>query len=113
MSTFAFLDEDGTVSTILSFDSDDIDKKWVSENYDISTNNLIEFETQNGVPKFKKDNLLKYNGTEFYYEQIPLPELTETELIQAEILLNQADILAKQNEQDEVLAAILLNQMEV
>lgn len=40
-------------------------------------------------------------------------EPTETELIQAEILLNQADIIAKQNEQDEVLAEILLNQMGV
>ncbi len=34
------------------------------------------------------------------------------EEIQAQILLNQADIIAKQQEQDEVLAAILLNQME-
>ena len=38
---------------------------------------------------------------------------TEQELITAEILLNQADIIAKQNEQDEVLAEILLNQMGV
>ena len=41
------------------------------------------------------------------------PEPTEQEIITAEILLNQADILAKQNEQDEVLAEILLNQMGV
>lgn len=41
------------------------------------------------------------------------PEPTEEELVQAEILLNQAEILAKQNEQDEVLAEILLNQMGV
>lgn len=40
-------------------------------------------------------------------------EPTETELIQAELLLNQIDIIAKQNEQDEVLAEILLNQMGV
>lgn len=45
------------------------------------------------------------------YEQVYKP--TETELVQAEILLNQAEILAKQNEQDEVLAEILLNQMGV
>lgn len=43
----------------------------------------------------------------------PIYEPTEQELIQAEILLNQADILAKQAEQDEVLAEILLNQMGV
>lgn len=34
------------------------------------------------------------------------------EEVQAQILLNQADIIAKQQEQDEVLAVILLNQME-
>jgi len=34
------------------------------------------------------------------------------EEIQAQILLNQAEIAAKQAEQDEVLAAILLNQMK-
>lgn len=33
--------------------------------------------------------------------------------IQAEILLNQADILANQNAQDEVLAEVLLNSLEV
>lgn len=43
----------------------------------------------------------------------PEPELTEWEIIQAEMLLNQAQIIATQQEQDEVLAAILLNQMEV
>ena len=47
------------------------------------------------------------------YPEVTEPELTEAELIQAELLLNQAEILAKQNEQDEVLAEILLNQLEV
>lgn len=47
-----------------------------------------------------------------------IPELTESEPeitgeeIQAQIILNQAGIAAKQAEQDEVLAAILLNQMK-
>ena len=40
-------------------------------------------------------------------------EPTETELIQAEILLNQSEIIAKQKEQDEVLAELLLGQQEV
>lgn len=35
------------------------------------------------------------------------------EEIQAEILLNQAEILANQNAQDEVLAEVLLNSLEV
>lgn len=41
------------------------------------------------------------------------PEPTETEVIQAEILLNQAEIIAKQKEHDEVLAELLLGQQEV
>lgn len=43
------------------------------------------------------------------HENIP----TTTELIQAELLLNQQDIIIKQNEHDEVLAAILLGQQTV
>lgn len=51
-------------------------------------------------------------------QEIDYSEPTEAEQeisgeeIQAQILLNQADIIAKQQEQDEVLAAILLNQIE-
>ena len=69
----------------------------------------------NERPEVKEGYELKYNGSEFYYEEIVEPEYepTETELIQAELLLNQIDIITKQNEQDEVLAEILLNQMGV
>ena len=59
---------------------------------------------------------MKYVGgvwEEVPKEPTPEPEPTETELINAELLLNQIDIIAKQNEQDEVLAEILLNQMGV
>lgn len=38
---------------------------------------------------------------------------TDEEEAQAQILLNQADIMAKQEEQDEVLAALLLQGLEV
>lgn len=41
------------------------------------------------------------------------PEPTEQELVQAEMLLNQIEIMQRQSEQDEVLAEILLNQMGV
>ena len=41
------------------------------------------------------------------------PKPTEDEIYRAEILLNQIDILENQKAQDEVLASILLNQMEV
>ena len=37
----------------------------------------------------------------------------EQDEVQAEILLNQIDIMSKQAEQDEVLAAILLNGLGV
>lgn len=43
----------------------------------------------------------------------PEPEPTEEEIAQAEMLLMQTEIITNQNEQDEVLAEILLNQMEV
>ena len=46
-------------------------------------------------------------------EPVSEPEPTEDELIQAEILLNQAEIIAKQKEHDEVLAELLLGQQEV
>ncbi len=42
---------------------------------------------------------------------IEMPEVSEQDEINAEILLNQAEILAKLNEQDEVQAQILLNQI--
>lgn len=66
------------------------------------------------------DSLLGKKYVDGVWEEVPQEptpepeyEPTETELIQAELLLNQADIIAKQNEHDEVLAEILLNQMEV
>lgn len=58
----------------------------------------------------------KWNGSDwesYTPDPSPEPEPTEDEIIQGEMLLNQAQIIATQQEQDEVLAAILLNQMEV
>ncbi len=46
-------------------------------------------------------------------EPIQREEIPEQEVLSAEILLNQQDIIIKQREQDEVLAAILLSQQEV
>ena len=40
------------------------------------------------------------------------PEITENEFIKAEILLNQAEIISKQKEHDEILAELLLGQQE-
>ena len=44
-------------------------------------------------------------------EPMPEPEPTEQELIQAELLLNQTQILINQEQQDTVLAELLLNQI--
>ena len=86
----------------------EIMKKWKNAVF-IDKVNDFEFPTDG-----KNYNVVYRNG-EIVYEEIIEPEYepTETELIQAELLLNQADIIAKQNEHDEVLAEILLNQMEV
>ena len=46
-------------------------------------------------------------------ETAELPEVSEQDEINARILLNQADILARLSEQDEVQAQILLNQTGV
>lgn len=53
------------------------------------------------------------NGEWVEYEPIepPEPEPTEQELINAEMLLNQATILSNQEATDAVLAEILLNQV--
>ena len=50
---------------------------------------------------------------EYTPEPIPEPEPTEQEIMQAEMLLNQMQIISTQQEQDEVLAEILINQMGV
>lgn len=66
---------------------------------------------------FDLKNKKYVNGEWVSYEPEPelQPELqpTETEMIQAELLLNQQEIIIKQNEHDEVLAAIFLEQQTV
>ena len=49
------------------------------------------------------------------YEYIKIDdniEISDTELIQAEMLLNQESIIAKQKEHDEILAELLLGQQK-
>ena len=65
------------------------------------------------------DIKLNADGTEvesFTAREIPKIEVTEeisdTELIQAEMLLNQESIIAKQKEHDEILAELLLGQQK-
>lgn len=53
------------------------------------------------------------NSTENQQVSIDKSNEIQTESLQAKLLLNQASIIAKQKEQDEALALILLNQAEV
>lgn len=85
-------------------------KKYISAKCIWTEKSLPTAEIKNGF------NLIyKYENGEITaeYEKSPQAEPTEQELIQAEILLNQAEIIAKQKEQDEVLAELLLGQQGV
>lgn len=73
--------------------------------------------TENGIYRYKYiDNKV----IEKTYEEIQNEtennnnetEISDTELIQAEMLLNQESIIAKQKEHDEILAALLLGQQK-
>lgn len=63
----------------------------ISEDFDLSNKKYINGEWVDYVPEV-------------------VDQLTDQELINAEILLNQADILSNQAVMDEVLAEILLSQ---
>lgn len=65
----------------------------ISEDFDLSNKKYINGEWVDYVPEVVEE------------------EPSEQEIINAEILLNQADILANQAYTDEVLAEILLNQV--
>jgi hypothetical protein len=52
----------------------------------------------------------KYVNGQWFDIEKEEAEPTENELIQAEILLNQAEIISKQKEHDEILAELLLGQ---
>lgn len=84
----------------------------VSDSYlsgEVEAENLIQIEED-----FDLTNKKYENGK--WVEYVPkVPEVEETisnEEIQAEILLNQAEIISKQNEHDEILAELLLGQQK-
>lgn len=112
MYKIALLDYDGIVTEIQeSEDLQDTIRALMLSNDDYVEITGLELPTVEYGHKLKYDKDTKSFMSVEYSE--PMPEPTESELIQAELLLNQADILARQNEQDEVLAEILLNQMGV
>ncbi len=72
--------------------------KYIDNEVVEKTDEEIENETENSKNETENGN----NETEF----------SETERIQAEMILNQERIIAKQNEHDEILAELLLGQQK-
>lgn len=112
MYKIALLDYDGIVTEI----QDGENLKDTIRALMISADDYVEISGVE-LPAVESGYKLKYDKDTKSFMSVeysePMPDPTESELIQAELLLNQADILARQNEQDEVLAEILLNQMGV
>lgn len=82
----------------------------------IEAENMIEVESYDMSligKKYTDGNWIKYvpesNETENNENDT---EFSETERIQAEMLLNQERIITKQNEHDEILAELLLGQQK-
>lgn len=75
----------------------------------VAAENMIELASYDTGILGKKYVDGKWEDVEHPEEEA---EPTEQEIIQAEMLLNQAGIIAKQNEHDEVLAELLLGQQE-
>lgn len=73
----------------------------------VAAENMIELASYDTSILGKKYVDGKWEDVEHPEEEA---EPTEQEIIQVEMLLNQAEIIAKQNEHDEVLAEILLGQ---
>ena len=75
----------------------------------VAAENMIELASYDTSILGKKYVDGKWEDVEHPEEEA---EPTDEEIIQAEMLLNQAGIIAKQNEHDEVLAELLLGQQE-
>ena len=76
----------------------------------VAAENMIELASYDTSILGKKYVDGKWEDVEHPEEEA---EPNEQEIIQAEMLLNQAKIIAKQKEHDEVLAELLLGQQEV
>lgn len=73
----------------------------IEEDFDLTNKRYIDGNWIEYVPE---SNETENNNNE--------TEISDTERIQAEILLNQAEIISKQNEHDEILAELLLGQQK-
>ena len=73
----------------------------IEESFDLTNKRYIDGNWIEYVPE---SNETENNNNE--------TEISDAELIQAEMLLNQERIIAKQNEHDEILAELLLGQQK-
>lgn len=101
MAIYAVIDDNGICFAIIPHDRDD----------------LADIDTQYIKLRPPDDDVLyrKYIGGVWSEEKYPPAEQnyspTAEELYQAATLLNQAEIIANQHQQDKVIAAILLEQV--
>lgn len=103
------------------FIAEEADIKETTITYEIKKFNLEteQYEHTNEKAEFEIGNEIVPVIDGFVIVELPpklpssnLSQPTEAELIQAEILLSQQAIVAKQKEQDDVLALLLLNQQK-
>lgn len=94
---YAQIDKNGYVvgNSYLSGEVNSEDMMLISEDFDLTNKKYI-------------------NGNWIEYTPEPIKEIvTEQEQLQAEMLLNQCNLLINQENQDKVLAELLLNQLGV
>ncbi len=79
----------------------------------LSTPKITEAENMIEVDSYDMSLIgKKYENGIWKDTEQSVEEISDTELIQAEMLLNQESIIAKQNEHDEILAELLLGQQK-
>jgi hypothetical protein len=84
----------------------------VSDSYlsgEVEAENMIQIEEGFDLTNKKYEN---GKWVEYVPKVSEIEETVSNEEIQAEILLNQAEIISKQNEHDEILAELLLGQQK-
>ena len=76
---------------------------------EVEAENMIRIDEDFDLTNKKYEN---GKWVEYVPKVSEIEETVSNEEIQAEILLNQAEIISKQNEHDEILAALLLGQQK-
>lgn len=76
---------------------------------EVEAENMIRIDEDFDLTNKKYEN---GKWVEYVPEVSEIEETVSNEEIQAEIFLNQAEIISKQNEHDEILAALLLGQQK-